>query len=96
MPTKYRQVEHTLIRLMVVVYGIIRIWSIDVAYIHKLAKYNNEVKYFFVAVDVLSRLLHVVPMRSKSAPDAAKPFEKMNEKLQPQKVQPSDKETNFQ
>ena len=33
---------------MVVVYGIIGIWSIDVAYIHKLAKYNNEVKYFLL------------------------------------------------
>ena len=33
-------------------------------------------------------------MRSKSAPDAAKAFDKMIEKVQPQKVWP-DKETEF-
>ena len=60
----------------------------------KLAKYNNGVKYLLVAVDVLSRFLRVVPMRSKSAPDAAKAFEKMIEKVQPQKVW-SDKGTEF-
>ena len=60
----------------------------------KLAKYNNGVKYLLIAVDVLSRFLRVVPMRSKSAPDAAKAFKKMIEKVQPQKVW-SDKGTEF-
>ena len=60
----------------------------------KLAKYNNGVKYLLVAVDVLSRFLRVVPMRSKSAPDAAKAFEKMIEKVQPQNVW-SDKGTEL-
>ena len=92
--TKYRQIQRNFPRLKVIAYEINKIWSIDVAYVDKLAKYNNGVKYLLVAVDVLSRFLRVVPMRSKSAPDAAKAFEKMIEKVQPQKVW-SDKGTEF-
>ena len=69
--TKYRQIQRKFPRLKVIAYEINEIWSIDVAYVDKLAKYNG-VKYLLVAVDVLSRFLRVVPMRSKSAPDAAK------------------------
>ena len=79
---------------IVIAYEINEIWSIDVAYVDKLAKYNNGVKYLLVAVDVLLRFLRVVPRRSKSAPDAAKAFEKMIEKVQPQNVW-SDKGTEF-
>ena len=81
--TKYRQIQRKFPRLKVIAYEINEIWSIDVAYVDKLPKYNNGVKYLLVAVDVLSRFLRVVPMRSKSAPDAAKAFEKMIEKVQP-------------
>ena len=68
--------------------------SMSLPYVDKLAKYNNGVKFLLVAVDVLSRFLRDAPMRSKTAPDAAKAFEKMIEKVQPQKVW-SDKETEF-
>ena len=34
----------------------------DVAYMDKLAKHNNGVKYLLVAVDVLSRYLRVQPL----------------------------------
>ena len=91
--TKYRQIQRKVPRLKVIAYEINEIWSIEVAYVDKLAKYNNGVKYLLVAVDVLSRFLRVVPMRSKSA-DAAKAFEKMIEKVQPQKLW-SDKGTEF-
>ena len=92
--TKYRQIQRNFPRLKVIAHEINEIWSIDVAYVDKLAKYNNGVKYLLVAVDVFSRFLCVVPMRSKSAPDAAKAFEKMIEKVQPQKLW-SDKGTEF-
>ena len=92
--TKYRQTNHKFPRLKVIAYDINEIWSIDVAYVDKLAKYNNGIKYLLVAVDVLSRYLRVVPMRSKSAPDTAKAFKKMIEKVKPQKIW-SDKGTEF-
>ena len=47
-----------------------------------------------MGTDVLSRFLRVVPVRSKIAPDAAKAFKKMIEKVQLQKIW-SDKGTEF-
>ena len=94
MPIKNRQIQRKFPRVKVIAYENNEIWSIDVTYVNKLAKYNNGVKYLLVAVDVLSKFLRVVPMRSKSAPDAAKAIEKMIEKVQPQKVW-SDKGTEF-
>ena len=42
--TKYRQIQRKFPRLKVIAYEINEIWSIDVAYVDKLAKYNNGVK----------------------------------------------------
>ena len=69
--TKYRQIRRRFQRLKVIAYDIDEIWSIDVAYVDKLAKYNNGVKYLLVAVDVLSRYLRVLPMRTKTVGETA-------------------------
>ena len=92
--TKYRQFRRKFPRLKVISYDIDEIWSIDVAYVDMLAKYNHGVKYLLVAVDVLSRKLRVEPMRSKSAEETAKSFARMIKKKKPQKVW-SDKGTEF-
>ena len=92
--TKYRQVRRYFPRLKVIAFDINEIWSIDLAYVDKLAKYNNGVKYLLVAVDVLSRYLRVLPMRSKSAKETARTFKRMIQKQKPQKVW-SDKGTEF-
>ena len=84
--TKYRQIQRKFPHLKVIAYKINENWSKDIAYVDKFAKNNNGVKYLLVAVEVLTRFLPVGPMRSKSASDAAKAFEKMIEKVQPQKV----------
>ena len=83
--TKKRQTYRKFPRPEVIDYENIEIWTIDIDYVDKLTKYNNDVKSLQVVVDVLSRFLRVLPMRSRSAPEAAKIFEKMIEKLQPQK-----------
>ena len=75
-------------------YRIDKIWSIYVAYVDKIAKYNNGVKYLLVAVDVLSRFLRVEPMKTKSATDATRAFKRMITKSIPEKVW-SDKGTEF-
>ena len=72
--TKYRQFPRRFPRLKVIANDINEIWSIYVAYVVKLAKYNHGVKYLFVAVDVLSRKLRLEPMRSKTAGETAKTF----------------------
>ena len=81
-------------RLKVISYDINEIWSIDLAYVDKLAKYNNGVKYLLVAVDVLSRFLRVEPMKSKDAPEAMKAFKRMIKHKKPKKLW-TDKGTEF-
>ena len=52
--TKYRAVRRKIPRLKVIVYDIDEIWSVDLAYVDKLAKYNKDFKYLLVAVDCMS------------------------------------------
>ena len=51
---KYRSHRLRFPRLKVVVNDINEIWSVDLAYVDKRAKYNGGVKYLLVAVDCLS------------------------------------------
>ncbi|MEM6402224.1 MAG: transposase family protein [Cyanobacteria bacterium P01_D01_bin.116] len=46
------------------------IWCIDVAYVDKLASYNDGYKYLLVCVDVISRFVRVSPMKSLTAKSA--------------------------
>ena len=84
--TKYRQFRKSFPRLKAVAYRINEIWSVDVAYMDKVAQHNNGVKYLLVAVDVLSRYLRVQPMKALYAKDAVEAFKKMIKKKQPEKV----------
>jgi hypothetical protein len=68
----------------------------DVAYVDKLAKYNKDIKYLLVAVDVLSRYVRVQPMKNKYAATALDAFKKMLKSgKQPEKVW-TDQGTEFQ
>ena len=60
----------------------------------KVAQHNNGVKYFLVAVVVLSRYLRDQPMRALYAKDAVKAFKKRIKKKQPEKVW-TDKGSEF-
>ena len=92
--TKYRQFRESFTRLKAVAYRINEIWSVDVAYMDKVAQHNNGVKYLLVAVDVLSRYLRVQPMKALYAKDAVEAFKKMIKKKQPEKVW-TDKGSEF-
>ena len=69
------------------------VWSIDLAYVDKVAKYNN-VEYFVVAVDVLSRKFRVQAMRTRGPEESAKTFARMTTQTKPLEVW-SDKGTRF-
>ena len=92
--TKYRQYRRHFPRLKVIAHDINEIWSIDLAYVDKLADYNIGVKYLLVAVDALSRKLRVQPMRTKGAEETAKAFGRLITKTKPLKVW-FDKGTEF-
>ena len=83
---KYRSSRFTFPRLNVVVNDINEIWSVDLAYVDKLAKNNRCVKYLLVAVEFLSRYLWVEPLKTKYATETAQIFKKMIKHKQPEKV----------
>ena len=74
--TKYKQFRKTFPRLKAVAYSVNQIWSVDVAYMDKVAQHNNGVKYLLVTVDVLSRYLRVPLMKALYAKDAVEAFKK--------------------
>ena len=83
--TKYRSRRLRIPRLKVIVNDLKEIWSVDLAFVEKLAKYNSGVKYL-VAVDCLSRYLRVEPLKTKYATETAEAFKKMIKHKQPIKV----------
>ena len=82
--------------LKTIAYRINEIWSVDLAYVDKLAKYNGGVMYLLVAVDVLSRYVRVQPLKDKTAKCTLAGFKKMlkKSKVKPEKVW-TDKGTEF-
>ena len=92
--TKYRQFRESFSRLKAVAYRINEIWSVDVAYMDKVAQHNNGVKCLLVAVDVLSRYLRVQPMETLYVKDAVEAFKKKIKKKQREKVW-TDKGSEF-
>ena len=84
--TKYRSRNLRFPRLKVIVNDLNEIWSVDLAFVYKLAKYNRGVKYLLVAVDCLSRYLRVEPLKTKYATETAEAFKKMIKHKQPKKV----------
>ena len=83
---KYRAQRLKFPRSKVIVNDLNEIWSLDLAHVDKLAKYNRDVKYLLVAVDCLSRYLRVEPLKTKYATETAKAFENMIKHKQSQKV----------
>ena len=72
-------------RIKVIVNDVNEIWSLHLAHVDKLAKYNRDVKYLLVAIDCLSRYLLVEPLKTKYATKTAKAFQNMIKHKQPQK-----------
>ena len=92
--TKYSLFKSKFPRLKVIAFRINEIWSLDLAFVDKLSKYNKGIKYLLVAVDVLSRYLRVEPLKTKEAKDCATAFAKMIRTKKPEKVW-TDKGTEF-
>ena len=75
--TKYRSRRLRFPRLKVILNDLNEIWSVDLAFVDKLANNNRGVKYLLVAVDSPSTYLRVEPLKTKYAAETAKAFKKM-------------------
>ena len=84
--TKYRSSRLRFPRLKVIVNDLNEVWSVDIAFVDKFAKYNRGVKCLLVAVDCLSRYLKVEPLKTKYATETAEAFKKTIKHKQPKNV----------
>ena len=62
------------------------IWSPDLAYADKFAKYNRGIRYMLVSVNCLSRYLPVEPLKTKCAKERTEAFKKLIKKSNQKKI----------
>ena len=53
------------------------IWSVDLADMQSLSKYNKYIKYLLCAIDLLSKYVWVVRIKDKKAVSIVNPFQKI-------------------
>ena len=72
-----------------------KIWCMDVAYVDKLAKENNGVKYLLVRQDLFDRTVNAKGMKTKDSQETVKAFSSMiTKRNRPKKIW-FDKGTEF-
>ena len=63
------------------------IWCMDIAYVDKLAKDNNGVKYLLVRQDLFDRTVDAKGMKTKDSEETVKSFSKMiTKKIRPKEI----------
>ena len=64
------------------------VWCMDLAYVDKLAKDNNDVKYLLVRQDLFDRTVDAEGMKTKLSKETVKTFSKMiTKKNRPKKFE---------
>ena len=61
------------------------IWSVDLADMQQLSRYNHGINFIFVAVDSLSRFVWALPLRKKTATECKNALQKVMEALRSRK-----------
>ena len=54
--------------------NIMDVWECDLVDVQRLSKYNGGVRYLLSVIDVFSKYLHVVPLKSKAGPYVTSAF----------------------
>ena len=65
--TVNRSVQHKFKRNRVIVSGIDNQWDGDLMVLNSLAKYNNSYKYILLLIDIFSRYIWTVKMKTKTS-----------------------------
>jgi len=50
------------------------VWECDLLDVQAYAKYNDNYRYILSVIDVFSKYLHLIPIRTKSGPSVASSF----------------------
>ena len=62
------------------------IWSVDLADMQSLSKYNKGIKYLLCAIDLFSKYAWVVPIKDKKGTSIVNAFKKIISKHKPNKI----------
>jgi len=71
----YRPVRKRFPRNPYTVYNIMDVWGCDLVDEQGLGKYNDGINYLLCVIDVFSKYLHVVPLKSKTGPSVTAAFQ---------------------
>jgi hypothetical protein len=75
--TLHKPLKRKFKRNRVIVGNINQQWDADIADMALLKKDNKNYKYFLLAIDVFSKFVRTAPLKTKSAQEVTKAFEKM-------------------
>jgi len=48
--------------------NVMDVWEYDLLYVQACAKYNDNYRYILAVIDVYSKYLHLIPIRTKNGP----------------------------
>ena len=92
--TLHKDINRKFKRNKVVVGSINQQWDMDIGDLSQFAKKNKQFRYILLSVDVLSKFIRTVPLKTKSAQEVSNAFTKMIVKNQPQTLH-TDRGTEF-
>jgi hypothetical protein len=72
--TLHRPVRKRFPRNPYTVSNVLDFWECDLVDMQAFRKYNNGYKYLLTAIDVFSKFLHIVPLKSKIGKDVTSAF----------------------
>lgn len=92
--TLHRPVKRNFKRGRVIVEGPNTQFDADLSVMSSMAQYNDGVKFLLIVIDVFSRYLYVVPLKSKMGKDVVQGFDKVFKMNRPKCLR-TDKGTEF-
>lgn len=81
--TEYAPSRKTFLRRPTVAHKKDSVWAIDTAFFIPLAKYNRGYKYLVICVDVLTKYVRGVPLKTKKPSEVVEGFKKLFKKAKP-------------
>ena len=93
--TLHKQKRKRFRRVKTITKGLNDLWQVDLADVGNLAKQNDGVKFLLVIIDVLSKYLRVVPLKSKHAQSIYNAMKVQFEDTLNQSIIFSDRGTEF-
>ena len=73
--TLHRHVKNRFARNPYPVNNVMDVWECDLLDVRALGKYNDKYVYIISVIDVFSKFLHLVPLRSKTGTAVSSAFE---------------------